>query len=101
MKSVMQEDCSVCYLCGGKPNAWDGRLEEHHVFMGNPLRRKSEQYGLKVYLHGGKCHREGPNSVHKNIEVRRKLEKEAQRRFEQLHNGDRDLFIREFNYSRL
>lgn len=100
MKSIMQEDMERCYLCGGYANYVDGELEEHHVFMGNPLRKKSEKYGLKVYLHGITCHREGINSVHKNDKVRRTLEAKAQECFEKVH-GDREKFRSEFNYSRL
>lgn len=98
MKSIMQKDKECCYLCGQLPNYMDGLLEEHHVFGGNPNRRKSEKYGLKVYLHGIKCHREGKGSVHRNKETRRRIQMDAQRRFEEIH-GDREKFRKEFNIS--
>ena len=43
-KSIMQTDCSRCYLTGSPYN-----LEEHHV-MNGPFRKKAEKYGLKVKL---------------------------------------------------
>lgn len=70
-------------------------METHHVFEGNPNRNISEKYGLKVHICGIRCHREGEYSAHKNKEVRKRLEKEAQREFERVH-GTREDFIRIF-----
>ena len=75
-KSIIQEDKSYCYLCGMNRNLEP--LEEHHIFNGSN-RKWSEKYGLKVYLHGCKCHRLGPDSVHVNAEIRETLQDEAQR----------------------
>lgn len=44
-------------------------LEHHHIF-GGALRKKSEKYGLVVYL-CHRCHNEPPNGVHHNRETRR------------------------------
>lgn len=54
-------------------------LEAHHVF-GGANRKKSEEYGLKVYL----ClehHREGPEAVHRNHDMMRLVQQEGQRAF--------------------
>lgn len=98
MKSIMQQNKDVCYLCG-KPANWSGgifdALEEHHIYEGNPKRRLSEKYGLKVYLHGIECHREGPCSAHKNRSIRLGLQAAGQRKFEETH-GSREEFVRIF-----
>lgn len=99
MDSIMQKDRKVCFLCGEGPRwaeggMWD-RLEEHHIFAGNPGRRLSEKYGLKVCLHGLECHREGKGSAHKNAETRRMLQEMAQKSFEQVH-GTREEFMKIF-----
>jgi hypothetical protein len=54
-------------------------LDCHHVF-GAVNRKKSERYGLKVYIHHNKCHIFGENSVHKNTEVDKALKRIAQKR---------------------
>jgi hypothetical protein len=100
MKSIMQEEDDICYLCGQEANYENGHLEEHHVFFGKGNRKKSEKYGLKVNLHAFKCHRLGPGSVHKNKMVRRALEAKAQEKFEEVH-GNRELFYKEFGVNRL
>ncbi len=54
-------------------------LEAHHVF-GGANRKKSENYGLKVYL----ClehHREGPEAVHRNHDMMRLVQQEGQQAF--------------------
>lgn len=50
-------------------------LDEHHVFFG-PYRKKSEKYGLKVYLHHQQCH---INGVHRYAEQCRELQDRVQR----------------------
>lgn len=65
-RSIIQKKGQSCYLCDlidGDP--WRKPvLQEHHIF-GGPLRKKSEHYGLKVYLcfehHGAK----GNKDVHR------------------------------------
>ena len=83
-KSIMTNesaDYPECFLCGR--NGCGDPLEEHHIFEGTGLRPLSEKYGLKVYLCGHRCHRNGPESVHQNIEVRRELQRKGQIRFEE------------------
>ena len=65
MKSIIQQNRKVCYLCEkiyGRTYERED-LEEHHVFPGNN-RKNSEKYGLKVYL-CPECHQFGPEAVHK------------------------------------
>lgn len=78
----------TCYLCMKLHGIYDRHtnLQEHHVMGGNPGRKLSERYGLKVYL----CFQHhtydgGPEAVHRNDEIRRELEADAQRAFEREH----------------
>ena len=99
MRSIMQNDTTRCYLCGEpakvNENGIYERLEEHHVIFGCGRRKLSEQYGLKVYLHGETCHRNGKQSPHKNKLVRRAMEAAAQRAFEDVH-GSSEEYIKVF-----
>jgi len=70
-------------------------LERHHIF-GGPYRRKSEKYGLTVYLCGKRCHREGPDAVHKNAETSEKLKAAAQKKVMKEQEWDVERFIMEF-----
>lgn len=74
MESIIQKDSSYCYLCG----ASDQPLDCHHVF-GSANRKKSEKYGLKVYLCHDRCHIFGVNAVHMNREVDLYLKDKVQR----------------------
>ena len=42
-----------CFLCGR--NDPSDPLERHHI-LGGANRKKSEKYGLVVYLCGNRCH---------------------------------------------
>ena len=89
MRSIMQKEREVCYLCG-KPPYWTENgiyngLEERHVFGGAKNRKNSEKYGLKVYLHGIGCHRQGWESAHQRRATRLKLQREAQLKFEEVY----------------
>ena len=82
MKSILQTE-RECYLSGRTD--W---LEEHHIFYGQGRRNLSEQYGLKVWLNHY-WHNEPPTAhcpcggVHFNRALRRELEQEGQKAFEQ------------------
>lgn len=98
MESIMQQDRGTCYLCG-KPPYWTKNgiyngLEAHHVF-GGANRKNSEKYGLKVYLHGSSCHRDGKDSAHQSKATRMMLQAIAQKRFEKTHGG-REEFVEIF-----
>ena len=75
-KSIIQTNRDRCYLCG-RPALYNDPLDKHHVFFG-PYRKKSEKYGLTVYLHHFSCHIFGENAVHNNAEVCRDLQSEVQ-----------------------
>lgn len=71
-KSIIQDE-KRCLLCGSTRE-----LECHHIFGGNPNRKLSEKYGLKVWL----CHdhhNEPPNGVHFNANIRQRLQAKAQK----------------------
>ena len=85
-KSILQAD-KECYLCrlaadqagyyGELPHTG---LHRHHVIFGRGNRKKSEHYGLWVWL----CvahHEYGPEAVHTNARIRRKLSQVAQMEF--------------------
>lgn len=76
-KSIMQTN-KECYVCKTTRN-----LEEHHIFAG-AYRKKSEHYGLKVWL----CHEHhtGRSGVHSgNKWLAERLKSHAQAIFEQTH----------------
>lgn len=75
-KSILQSDRTYCFICGRNGNG--DPLEEHHCFGGNPGRKLSEQDGLKVYICGNRCHRNGPKSVHRCQKTANALHKLAQ-----------------------
>lgn len=97
MKSILQEDKTKCFLCGG--NAFEP-LDKHHVF-GGAYRSKSEKYGLTVYLHHSKCHIFGAGAVHQNAEVNKLLKKYAQTVAMDKYKWSEDDFRREFGKSYL
>jgi hypothetical protein len=76
MKSILQEGNTHCFLCG--MNASIEPLDLHHVFNKSD-KKKSEEYGLMVYLHHRKCHIFGKESVHQNAEVNNRVKAHAQR----------------------
>lgn len=84
--SILQSDPSYCYLCARLYNDDSPqKTEEHHVFFGTRQRDKSEAEGLKVRL----CtlhHRTGPEAVHRNADINRRLQIEAQKVWELSHS---------------
>lgn len=90
-KSRMQ-DIKECYLCRKAAEAagyvgelTDKGLHRHHVIFGRGYRKKSEKFGLWVYL----CvdhHTKGKDSVHKNKAVNVELRQQAERIFLQDHS---------------
>ena len=98
-ESVLQTDKTYCFLCKKRNQYGLNALEEHLCIEGRGRRAKSEEYGLKVYLCGITCHREGPKSAHKNEEVDLMLKQIAQRKFEEKYT--REKWIEEFGKSNL
>lgn len=87
MESVLQHE-KECYVCGTTQN-----LHSHHIFPGNPNRKNSEKYGLKVWL----CLEDhtGQNGVHFNKDLDTHLKQMAQRYFEE-NCGTREEFMQIF-----
>lgn len=78
MKSIMQVD-DKCYACGcAYGSDW------HHIYPGNPNRKHSEEWGLKVRL-CRPCHEE----IHcKNSKRMKELQKAGQAKFEETHTRE-------------
>ena len=78
----------TCYLCAKLHYDFSQKtvLEEHHIFGGNPNRRNSERYGLKVYLCPGH-HRTSNEAVHRpdRNDCQRMLQIMGQRYFEEYY----------------
>lgn len=90
MKSIIQKD-KCCYVCGNT------RVHDHHIF-GNSNRKKSEQYGLKVWLcyehHNGSI-----NGVHTGNQVlMNELRQLGQKAFEKKYGHDQFMKIFNKNY---
>lgn len=98
MKSIIQTE-KVCFLCGCcTPTGYYDGLEEHHIFFGRSNRKHSEKRGLKVWLCGETCHRNGKRSAHRNRETDLYLKRIGQAAYEETY-GDRADFIAEFGKS--
>lgn len=87
-----------CFLCGR--NGAEDPLDRHHIF-GGANRKKSEMYGLVVYLCHNRCHIFGKCSVHQNVKQMQKLKRYGQlKAMRDLHWSEED-FIKEFGKSYL
>lgn len=93
MESILQKDKTVCIIC--KQNASGDHLDKHHCF-GAAFRKKSEKFGLTVYIHHNKCHIFGKNAVHNNAQVNRHLQAFAQKKAMDHYKWSVDDFIKEF-----
>ncbi len=87
------DDFKECFLC--KRNGRGDRLERHHIF-GGANRKKSEKYGLVVYLCGNRCHRLGAYCVHQNAEVMDYLHRYGQEKAMQEQGWTTEQFVKEF-----
>ena len=94
MRSIIQPNPYVCYLCGAQAT------ECHHIF-GGAMRKKSEARGLKVHLCHD-CHNEPPKpgvhvgGVHFNKAKMEYLHRVGQRAAMKHYNWTVDEFRREF-----
>jgi hypothetical protein len=89
----------TCWLCG--KNGCGEPLDKHHIFGGVAYRKKSERYGLTVFLCHDSCHENGPESVHRNPETRQRLQEYGQRRAMEENGWTVEDFIREFGKNHL
>lgn len=94
MQSILQSDHTKCYLCGRNSNFEP--LDKHHVF-GGAFRKKSEKYGLTVYLHHQTCHLDGVHKYAKwNRVVQRKAQLKAMKKYSLTTDEFRQLFGRNY-----
>ena len=87
-----------CFLCGR--NGAIDPLDRHHIFPG-PYRKKSERYGLVVYLCHSRCHIFSKTAVHNNALKMRQLQRYGQLKAMREHGWTEDDFRREFGKSYL
>jgi hypothetical protein len=83
----------VCWLCG--KNGSMQPLDKHHIF-GGANRKKSEKYGLTVYLCHNTCHLFGPLAAHNNADTARELHEYGQKKAMDEQGWTREDFMREF-----
>lgn len=93
MNSIVQR-IKECWFC-----KTTRELHCHHIFSGTANRKKSEHYGMKVFL-CGMHHNLSNDSVHFNRDMDLMIKKHAQKIFEE-EIGTRDFFIQEFGKSYL
>ena len=91
-KSIIQEDREHCFICGRHKNAEYFGLDEHHVFS-SAYRKKSEQYGLKIYICHDRCHL---NGVHKDAKLNKSVKAKAQQIAMDHYGWDTESFIKIF-----
>ena len=82
-----------CFLCGA--NGSGDPLDRHHIF-GGAMRKKSEKYGLVVYLCHHSCHIFGKYSVHQNADVMQRLHEYGQRKAMEEQGWTADEFRQHF-----
>lgn len=90
MESKLQNDTSVCYLCG----KYMGKGDKHHIFNG-AKRDRAEEDGMYVYVHRV-CH----SFIHEHPMTMKTLKMRGQRKWEEIY-GDRDAFIKRYGKSYL
>lgn len=87
MDSIIQKE-RCCLVCRTTYN-----LHKHHVFFGTANRKKSEKYGLTVWL-CSRHHNGSDYGIHFNKTLDQKIKQLAQRKFEETHSHEE--FMREF-----
>ena len=89
MKSIIQSE-KECYITGSKVG-----LHEHHIFFGYGQRKKSEKYGLKVFLRA-ELHNLSDKGVHSNKALDLELKRKAQKIAMKHYKWTKEDFIRIF-----
>lgn len=99
MKKIKLQERKECYLCrqfGIEIALSSYGLHRHHVFFGTANRKKSEEYGMVVWL----CpdhHTNGELAVHRCIDADMVLKQASQREFEKVYS--REHFVEVFGKS--
>ena len=81
-----------CWLCGRNGTAEP--LDKHHIF-GGAYRKKSEKYGMTVYLCHGSCHIFGEKAVHSCRETMDELHRYGQKMAMERMGWTKEDFMRE------
>lgn len=77
LKQLYEEQPKQCAVCGSTQG-----LHSHHIYGGNPGRKLSEKYYMKMWLCPF-CHNlGGPKCIHQNRELDLHYKREYQARFE-------------------
>lgn len=82
-----------CWLCGR--NGAADPLDKHHLF-GGAYRKKSEKYGLYVYLCHHDCHIFGREAAHQNAKTMQMLHEYGQEKAMREQGWTTEQFIAEF-----
>lgn len=78
MKSILQTNNQICFLCSMlHGNDHEQFTHCHHVVFGTAGRKLSERYGLKLYL-CPKHHEFSKEAVHRNKDINLMLRKTAE-----------------------
>lgn len=97
MESLLQHT-KECYLCRKLYGIKTVRnLHKHHIFEGTANRKKSEQYGLYIYL-CGKHHNLSDLGIHSVKGYELEVKREAQEAFEKEYGHDEFMQIFKRNY---
>lgn len=91
MNSILQNE-KKCFICGTHLG-----LHCHHIFGGNANRKKSEKYGLKIWL-CGRHHNLSNEGIHFNKAVDLSVKRKAQEKFEETHTREEFMQIFGKNY---
>lgn len=86
MKSILQEGTS-CYKCGNPIT------DLHHIRVGNCSKKKAEKWGMVVYI----C-RYHHRWLHDHPTEKEKIQKEAQRKFEDKYSHEQFMEVFHKNY---
>ena len=95
--SILQARDGRCYICmkNGSDRPWP-ILHKHHAFLG-ANRKIAETEGLYVFL----CpdhHEFGTYAVHRNYEILREIQRDAQKAYEENHSRQQFMKLFGRNY---
>lgn len=86
-KSILQNDPTICYVCG---KYIGGKPDPHHIYNG-PLRDKSDEDGLVVFVHRI-CH----TWLHNHPKSNRNIKARVQKIWQEYYGKSEEDFIKRF-----
>ena len=89
MNTILQGNTEICPICFNKVNPGCGQW--HHVFNGTANRTKSEEDGMKIYVHP-KCHEE----IHANQGLDLQTKMRAQKIWCEYYDKSENEFIERY-----